>query len=152
MKKKLIIVGACVVICLGIISAYVLQSKVYKVSTPYVRMSLGGETLKLEIADTEGLRVQGLSGRKALGVNEGMLFDFSEDGYHQFWMKDMKFPIDIIWFDAGNRIVDVKERATPESYPEVFTPHTLARYVLEVPAGFFENHHLKMGNILEIIK
>lgn len=115
-------------------------------------MGLGGETLKLEIANTDALREQGLSGRKTMGSTEGMLFDFPQDGYHSFWMKDMLLPVDIIWFDAENRIVDVRERVQPSSYPEIFAPRVPARYVVELPEGFFEKHALKIGNILEILK
>ena len=115
-------------------------------------MGLGGETLKLEIADTEILREQGLSGHKPLGMNEGMLFAFPEEGFHSFWMKDMTFPIDILWLDSDYHIMDVRERAQPSSYPEIFTPRMPSQYVLELPEGFFENHSLKIGNTLEIIK
>lgn len=121
--------------------------------TPRVKAlhaTLGGEALLLEVVDTEALRIRGLSGHKPLASNEGMLFVFPEDGRYGFWMKDMLFPIDILWLDSGYRIIDTKEHAVPESYPEVFTPHTSARFVLELPAGFFSNHHLKNGNILKM--
>lgn len=139
-------------VCSLAIYAYEVLPGTYKVSKSYIRMGLGGETLKLEIADTEVLREQGLSGHKPLGANEGMLFIFPNDDQHQFWMKDMLFPIDIVWFDSEYRIIDVRERADPNSYPEIFTPKSNARYVIELPAGFFEKYHLKVGNILEILK
>ena len=139
-------------VCVLAVYAYEASPTEYKVSKPYIRMGLGGETLKLEIADTEILRGQGLSGHKPLGTNEGMLFIFPNDDRHQFWMKDMLFPIDIAWIDNEYRIVDVRERVDPSSYPEIFTPESNARYVLELPAGFFENHSLKIGNTLEILK
>lgn len=106
----------------------------------------------LEVADTTLLRARGLSGHAPLGKGEGMIFVFSEDDTYGFWMKDMLFPIDIVWLDAEHRIVDVKKDALPASYPEVFTPARPARYVVEIPAGFFEEHHLKMGDTLEILK
>ncbi len=112
---------------------------------------LGGEALLLEVADTDALRAQGLSGHKPFAPNEGMLFVFPIEGKHSFWMKDMLFPIDILWLDNDYRIVDVKEKATPESYPESFTPSVPALYVLELSAGFFEAHKLKKGDRLEFI-
>lgn len=111
---------------------------------------LGGEEIAVTVADTPSLRAQGLSGREKLEPNEGMFFVFPEPALSGFWMKDMLFPIDIIYFDADRRIVDVWERATPESYPKVFTPRVPAQFVLEVPAGFFADHHLNLGNIIEI--
>lgn len=116
------------------------------------KVILGKQEVTVTIADTPLLREKGLSGRKALASNEGMLFVFSEPGFHGFWMKDMLFSIDIIWFDQNRRIVDVWERATPASYPKVFTPRVSAQFVLEVPAGFFLDHSLKIGDIVEILK
>lgn len=113
---------------------------------------LGGVPISIEIVDTDALRERGLSGRPSLGLSSGMLFVFSNDDEHRFWMKDMLFPIDILWLDAEYRIVDVHQDVKPETYPETFTPKVKARYVLELPAGFFENNGLKMGNTLEILK
>ena len=111
---------------------------------------LGDEALLLEIADTDTLRTQGLSGHQPLASNEGMLFMFPTEGQYAFWMKDMNFPIDIVWLDSDYRIVDVKNYATPDSYPKMFMPSESARFVLELSAGFFENHHLKKGDRLEV--
>ncbi len=144
MKKTLIsivLIGFIVVI---VLSARVPQAKV-------LHAVLGGEALLLKIADTDVLRLQGLSGHPPLPPNEGMLFVFTSDGLHSFWMKDMLFPIDILWLDSEYRIVDVKQGATPESYPKSFTPSVPARYVLELSSGFFELHKLKNGDRLEII-
>lgn len=115
-----------------------------------LKVSLGGEEITAVVADTKELREKGLSGRKTLKANEGMLFIFTESGLHGFWMKGMQFPLDIIWFDENYQIVDVWERASPASYPKVFTPHTPAQFVLEVQAGYFEDHHLKTEDTLKI--
>lgn len=115
-------------------------------------VSIGGEVVLVTIADTEDTQAKGLSGNKGLLPNEGMLFKFQKPGFYGFWMKDMLFPIDIIWFDAERRIVDVWEDATPDSYPKLSTPLAPSQFVLEVPSGYFAGHHLKNGNILEIIR
>lgn len=114
--------------------------------------SFGGEELTLKVADTEALREQGLSGSSPLSPREGMLFIFPHSGNYGFWMKDMLYPIDIIWLDEKYRIVSVEERAMPESYPKVFYPASPARYVVELRAGFFSEYHLKRGDVLEIKK
>lgn len=77
-----------------------------------------------------------------------MLFVFPKDGTYSFWMKDMLFAIDIIWLDANARVVFAAEHVVPESYPAIFTPHTAARYVLELPAGFVAEHHIGVGDVL----
>ncbi len=111
---------------------------------------LGENQVFVTIADTPAARERGLGGRERLEENEGMLFVFQSPEPYGFWMKDMNFPIDIIWFDSNKRIVEVKERADPLSYPEIFTPNASAKFVLEVPAGYFSEHHLRVGDSFEI--
>jgi uncharacterized membrane protein (UPF0127 family) len=117
-----------------------------------LRALIGGQTVSLEIADTDEERSKGLSGHVPLEVDEGMLFVFPVSGPYGFWMKDMTFPIDIVWLDEMYRIVYVKEQATPESYPQVFAPGVPARYVVELSSGFFAKNHLHAGNIVEILR
>lgn len=105
--------------------------------------------IQLEIADTPEKRVQGLSGRKELAQGQGMLFVFDTLQKAGIWMKDMNFPIDIIWFDEQKTVVYIKEHATPESFPEVFIPSTPASFVLEVPAGFAKERGIEMGDAMQ---
>ena len=97
-------------------------------------VTLKGEKFMVEFADTPAERMQGLSGRDGLGVNEGMLFAFDEPGTHGFWMKDMKFPIDIIWI-SNNEVIYVSSNLNPDSYPTIFSPPEPVSQVLEVKAG-----------------
>ena len=106
----------------------------------------------LEVADTNALRKQGLSGRDGLMPNEGMLFIFPSKGTYGFWMKDMRFPIDIVWLDDAYRVVDVRERVEPDSYPMVFRPDVSTRYTVELSSGFFAKHGLAKGMSLEILR
>src|SRR3989344_6207881 len=99
----------------------------------YVRRA--GQDIKVEIADEAEEQIEGLSGREGLGENEGMLFVFENPGRYSFWMKDMNFPIDIIWLDAGMKVIYIKEDARPEDGEANFGPDTESKYVLEAPAG-----------------
>lgn len=116
-----------------------------------IKVFLGGQEISVIVADTPALHKLGLGFRKELNENEGMLFVFAEPGEYGFWMKDMFFSVDIIWFDQNRQIVDVWENAAPSSYPKVLTPRASAQFVLEVPAGFFANYNLKIGNTIEIL-
>ncbi len=102
--------------------------------TRYLELALKGEKFAVEVADTPAKRIQGLSGRDGLGVNEGMLFTFDEPGAHGFWMKDMKFPIDIIWI-SNSEVIYVLNNLNPDSYPTIFSPPKPVNQVLEVKAG-----------------
>lgn len=104
--------------------------------------------VQLDYATTPEARAQGLSGRDQLGIGHGMLFSFTSPGKQCFWMKDMRFSIDMIWLDANNKIVTIKPNASPESYPESFCPTGDATQVLELPAGSAERNGLTVGNTL----
>lgn len=103
--------------------------------------------LHLEIADTDAARVQGLSDRPSLDADTGMLFIFPSRGIYPFWMKDMHFPLDIIWID-GDRIVDIVTLPPPAPgalLPPSHTPTHLADQVLEINAGEAKTMGLKIG-------
>ena len=111
-----------------------------------------GETrFMVELADTHEERVKGLSERKSLGEKEGLFFIFDIDDYHGIWMKDMNFPIDIVWLDSSLQIIDFKENASPSSYPETYKPNKKALYVLEVPKNFISQNYLKIGDQMTIL-
>ena len=99
----------------------------------------------VEIADTDAARARGLSGRPALAKNTGMLFVFATADDQSFWMKDMNFPLDIIWLDDHWRVIDVTQNISPKDFPKTYGPRAPARYVLEVNAGFISAHHITIG-------
>lgn len=108
-------------------------------------IEIGNTWVSADVAITEAEREQGLSGRQALGVNEGMLFIHPSSGQFSYWMKDMLFPIDIIWINADRQIVGVTQNISPGSYPETFSPRVPILYALEVPAGFSNRNHIVPG-------
>lgn len=108
--------------------------------------SIGHSVIKLEVASTSELRVRGLGGRDMMSPNEGMLFVFDSSGIYSFWMKDMRFPIDIFWINAEEKVVFIKRNATPESFPETFTPDVPAKFVVETVSGFSIKNDVKNGD------
>ncbi len=110
---------------------------------------IAGQEIKVDLAVTSIEQTQGLSGRKNLGLNKGMLFVFSNSGKNLFWMKDMNFPIDIIWFTEDMKVDYIKKDADPKLFPETYGPgqgDKDAKYVLEVNAGFSDKNNLKVGD------
>jgi uncharacterized membrane protein (UPF0127 family) len=106
--------------------------------------------IRVVVASTELERQKGLMFRHSLPEDEGMLFVFEEEKIHAFWMKNMQFPLDIIWIDAAKRIVDIYKNALPcQDTCEALTPQVPARFVLEVNAGFVEENKIKAGDILD---
>lgn len=111
-------------------------------------LQFGSKTLQVEAVNTDELRAKGLSGRESLQANQAMWFEFDESSVHCFWMKDMNFPIDIIWLNDQRKVVYIKENALPSSYPESFCPNEISRYVLEVQAGLAKQENITIGSQL----
>jgi len=109
-------------------------------------VEIGDTIFEVEVVDTTQERTKGLSGRESLSADEGMLFVFEKSDIYPFWMKDMNFPIDIIWINEDLKVVYIKENATPGSFPKIFTPDNSALYVLEVSAGITTDKKIKIGD------
>ena len=80
-----------------------------------------------------------------------VLFVFSKPDRYSFWMKDMNFPIDMIWLNQNRQVVFLEKDAQPASYPATFVSNTDAEYVLEVNAGFAEKNNLEEGDHVEFL-
>lgn len=111
-----------------------------------MKIYIGNKRLTAYVARSKVTRQKGLSGMEGLADNEGMLFIFDTPSMYSFWMKDMKFPIDILWIDQLGRVVFIKSNTLPSSYPESFTSSLPAKYVLETKAGFSDENSLKIGS------
>ena len=127
-------------------------------ATPMPIAEIGEIPIKVEIVDTEEKRHIGLSGKLSLPYDQGMLFLFdSENITVPFWMKDMKFPIDIIWINDGKIIqIDknsepILDSAPPSSY-RYYLPREPIDMVLEVNAGFSDTNQIKIGDTFKLIK
>jgi uncharacterized membrane protein (UPF0127 family) len=77
-----------------------------------------------------------------------MIFPYKEPKVLAFWMKDMKFPIDILWLDSGKRVVHIEKNLQPCNpflpCPS-FSPDTKAQYVLETVVGLSDRKGIKIG-------
>ena len=110
----------------------------------------GRVTLTVEMARTVEEQVRGLSGRPGLNPGHGMLFVYDGPRPVSIWMKDMRFPLDIVWIHAG-RIVAIEKHAPPLTLagPErVYT--ATADLVLEVPAGFTDRQRIRVGDSVQV--
>ena len=118
-------------------------------------MRIGNASYSVDMAVLPEERQQGLSGREQMAEDTGMLFVFEEERPLHFWMKEMHFPLDIIWIDAGCRLLDVSaDVPTPppgvdnDEIPRAQSPSP-ARYVLEVNAGEAARKGLQPGDLVE---
>lgn len=111
----------------------------------------GKATFMVEVADTEIARERGLSGRASLDADTGVLFVFDIPDTHGFWMKEMHFPLDIIWFDQNGKIIYIENDLPPDTYPHIFKPPSPDLYVLEINAGLADKYGIGIGDEIEII-
>jgi uncharacterized protein len=113
-----------------------------------------GATIQVRVAETQKQRGIGLSNLEMLPKDQGMLFLFEKTGLYQFWMKDMNFPIDIIWLRAAAEgyygVVHVASDVSPDSYPNLIDPKTDADAVLEVSAGVAKELGILPGTVIQI--
>lgn len=119
--------------------------------TKFVTLTVNHQTIKAELARTSLQHIQGLSNRQSLPANQGMLFVFNKHFKPSFWMKDMRFPLDIIWISDG-LIVDITSNISPPQPNQPlkhYSPTQPVNYVLELNAGWAAEHNLKIGDRVE---
>lgn len=112
------------------------------------QIRIGKNILNVEVADNLTKRATGLSFRESIGENEGMLFVFEEPIEAKFWMKNMKFSIDIIWIDENLKVVGIEKNISPDTYPQEFKSPGKIKYAIEVNAGWTDSHKIKKGDKL----
>ncbi len=110
------------------------------------------QPLSLIFATTSDEQELGLGQRNSLPSDEGMLFVFPIPGNYAFWMKDMRFSIDMIWMDSNFTITHIASDVSPDTYPKSFTPNTDSSYVLETNAGYSQKNNLSVGETLDFVR
>lgn len=115
-------------------------------------MTINNHRFNVEIDYTAQAKAKGLGGRPCIQPDQGMLFDFGKDGHYAIWMKDMNFPIDVIWIDSEHKIAAIEIDFQPSTYDkqnpeksERRINQNPARYVLEVKANTAKDLHLALG-------
>lgn len=148
MKKNKIILGLLSIVLIALLGGVVYLKKTKEsVATDSNNISLGKCDITIETVATEELRKKGLSNRDALCQNCGMLFLFEKESNYSFWMKDMRFPIDIVWL-RNNKVVDISRDISHQS-KSVHTSKELVDKVLELNAGEVNRCGIKISDKLK---
>jgi uncharacterized protein len=151
MKNKIKIIYLSLTFVAVVFIFYFLYVKTNTGSTiNLANIIINDKSVKVEIADSLDKQIQGLSNRSSLPPDTGMLFVFSKAQIQKFWMKDMNFPLDIIWID-NNKIVNISPNLAPEGAAPANTYSSIynCNYVLEVNAGFSEKNNIKIGDYVK---
>lgn len=152
LKKILLGLAVIFVVIAAIIFIQTLLSK-SSLFGKTATLKVNGQTFHLEIADTPEKRQLGLSNRKSLPSDRGMLFLFDQPEYVSFWMKDMHFPLDMIFLN-NTRVVTVDENVPPPATSDeelpIYQPEEPVNRVIELPAGSAKKYGIKKGDTLSI--
>lgn len=162
MKKFWIQIGMLITIILG--SFYLFQNPtLYEQFLPssqalkQQQLKINNTLVNIEVADSATQRSRGLSNRENLATNSGMLFVYPEVKEYRFWMKDMKFALDMIFINHA-QVVDIIKNVPPplpgqkEQDLSIYQPQIPVNMVLEVNAGFTDQNQIKVGDEIFLIK
>ncbi len=142
-------------LAVGLLCALLVPAGAADVNPPLPRgtvriVGLNTVTVSAEVARSLQEKVRGLSGRPPLKAGQGMLFVYDRPQVIGIWMKDMKFPLDILWFHEG-RVVKIEKNAPPlkpEGPERVYS--AIGDMVLEVPAGFADRNKVREGDPVQV--
>ncbi len=153
MNKTFIVISILIVIVIFLAVAAV-YLKPFGFGTVKKNLMVGSEVFEVGIADNVVSRAQGLSGRPYLDEKEGLLFLFSFPRNSGFWMKDMKFPIDIVWINSG-KVIGFSENLQPQPGKSIFSlpiyyPPDIVDPVLEINAGAVAKYNLQAGDTVSL--
>ncbi|MGI0036952.1 MAG: DUF192 domain-containing protein [Nitrososphaera sp.] len=116
-----------------------------------INVTVNGVPLVADLAITGDQRSKGLAVKDSLAENESMLFYFPKANEYAFWMKDMKFPIDIIWLGTDRKVIHIEHSLEPcdsDACP-LYKPEGKTQYVLETVAGFAQKYSVNEGTVVE---
>lgn len=115
-----------------------------------VPIVIGDVAVQASLADSLPERIKGLSGTPYLPDGIVKLFAFGAEGEHGIWMKEMNYPLDIIWVSKKGTIVHIEENISPGTYPESFSSPKPAWYVIEANAGFVASSSVAVGDEVKV--
>jgi len=131
---------------------FIATSAVFAAKPAGSRVVLAGHSFSVEIADTDAAREHGLMYRTHLAAGHGMLFVYPIAQLRYFWMKHTLIPLDILFFDAQRRLINVSADTPPckvDPCPS-YASTAPAKYVLELKAGVAEKLAVKPTDLLAI--
>lgn len=147
-KNKIVWWGlAFLIVCLSAGRIFYLRVNKSDYDDKNNKIYLGKCIFAIETVSDEEKRERGLSGRESLDPDSGMLFSFDKEGVYSFWMKDMRFPIDIIWL-KDNTVVDINQNISYQS-KNIYSSKEKVDKVLELNSNDASRCEIKAGSRLE---
>lgn len=104
----------------------------------------GPVCLSVEVADTSWSRAKGLMYREALDEESGMLFVYDRPRTVTFWMKNVAFPLDLLFIDASGEVVRIVDHAAPDDWTPIPSRDAVSS-VLEIAGGASKRAQIREG-------
>ncbi len=117
---------------------------------PLIPWQIGSRVVFASLANTQETRTLGLSYTSELPPDIVKVFIFDTDERWSFWMKEMHYPIDIVWVTASGTVAHIESQVMPETYPESFTPGVPTRYVIETVPGLLDSAGVEVGEAIDM--
>lgn len=140
------------IVILLLFSGYVLY-QINKTPVPNSKVTIDNHAFSVEVATTSAQLQKGLSGRATLPKDQGMLFIFKSSARYPFWMKDMKFPLDMIFIN-NNKIVTIFQNVPVPQQGKtnlpIYAPTSPANQILEINAGLVKQYDFKKGDTVKV--
>ncbi len=147
--SKIIIIFVVILLVFGGVLFYQFS----QASIPTSKATFGERTFLISVARTPEEMQKGLSGRNSLPKDQGMIFVFEQPGDPAFWMKDMKFPLDMVFIN-NDKIVSIAKNAKPaeanDENPPLYTAGQQVDKVLEINGGLADEYKLKVGDTVKL--
>ena len=115
-------------------------------------VTVHGARFRVEVVATPEQMARGLMFREHLDADQGMLFIYSRPTFVRFWMKNTRIPLDILYFDADRRLLEILHSVPPcladpcRQYPS----REPVRFVLELNGGTAKRIGIEVGDVLDI--
>lgn len=125
----------------------------YRLNPLTSKVRIGKTIFTVDVAVTEAQKEQGLGGRDSLAKGTGMLFPYDHKEQYEYWMRNMKFPLDFIWID-GNVVADLTPNVPPPrdgERPIIVKPLVPVDKVLEIAAGEAEKFGIRVGDAVQFL-
>jgi uncharacterized protein len=123
---------------------------------PSQQIRLDNVTLDVQVADTQARMEQGLQFSDPLPYNQGMLFVPSSPEVIPMWMPNMKFALDIIWFDSNGNVLHIEKNVPPCTFTDLSKCPIYnqngepSKYALEVTSGFIDKFDISTNSKIVI--
>lgn len=108
-----------------------------------IKATISGKPVTLKVASTNDSKLKGFMNSEGPGDNDGIIFIYEDEDYLRFWMKDVGYPLDILFFDTEMNLVDnlTMEQDDSET-PEIHTSARPARFAVELKAGWAKANNI----------